>query len=100
MSDAREIAQLVTAAFHESERQYREAKNPPSVVESPVEADPAAIGSGHHIPSAGNQPTQPPTPEQLIALAEQSGDRKLALQLKNQLLVERFEQTHGPQPTK
>lgn len=94
MTDAREIAQIVTAAFHESERQYREAKNP--VVESPAD-EPTEVGKGNHVPNAGQQPNQLPTRERLIQLAEQAGDHKLALQLKNEELFEKFEHTHGPQ---
>ncbi|NOQ56875.1 hypothetical protein [Mycolicibacterium fortuitum] len=97
MTDARDIAQQMTAAVHAAWAQHRESQNPAPVVETPAEAEPA-IGPGNHIPGAGNQPTAPPTREQLIALAEQSGDRKLATELANELLRERFEQAHGPQP--
>ncbi|OBK07262.1 hypothetical protein [Mycolicibacterium conceptionense] len=96
MTDARELCQQMTAAVHEAWRQHREGDNPAEVVESPVEAEPT-IGTGNVIPSAGNQPSQLPTREQLIQLAEQAGDRKLAVELKNELLVEQFEATHGPQ---
>lgn len=95
--DVRDIAQLMTAAVHASWQAHRDSLNPaPVVVESPAEPEP--VGPGNHIPTAGNSPTAPPTREQLIALAEQAGDRKGATEMMNELIRERFEQAHGPQP--
>ena len=96
MTYVRELCTQMTAAVHGAWQAHREAQNPTEVVESPIEADPA-IGTGNVIPGAGNQPSALPTREQLIQLAEQAGDRKLAVQLKNELLVEQYEAIHGPQ---
>lgn len=97
MTDARELCQQMTAAVHGAWQAHREGGNPSEVVESPAEAESDPIGHGNYVPGAGSRPSALPTREQLIQLAEQAGDRKLAVELKNELLVEQHEAIHGPQ---
>lgn len=43
---------------------------------------------GTYVPNLGNQPAQPPSPGEQIAVAEQSGDYRTALALKSQMLAD------------
>ncbi|WP_396909498.1 hypothetical protein [Mycolicibacterium sp.] len=45
-------------------------------------------GKGNVIPNLGNQPEKPPSLADQIRLAEQSGDKALAMQLKSQQLAD------------
>lgn len=49
---------------------------------------PKTPGKGNVVPGAGNQPDKPPSLQEQIRLAEQSGDKALAASLKAQQLFE------------
>ena len=52
------------------------------------------LSKGTHVPNLGQQPTQPPSPNEQIAAAEAEGDYRTALQLKSQMIADLAHKNH------